>query len=182
MCRQIYGGDWCDGVKLEGGSEMADRALGCVKAGIPVMGHLGLTPQSASSLGGFRVQGKSAVTAKKIIDDAKALEDAGCMAILIELVPDKVCEIITKNAKIPIISLGSGPIAHGQLLIFHDMFNLYPKFKPKMAKLFSDAGTTIYDGLKKYVDEVTSKKFPAPENSFGMKDDVYAELKKLLGE
>ncbi len=172
----------CDSVKLEGGAEMADRIERIVKSGIPVMGHLGLTPQSASILGGFRVQGKSAAQAKKIIDDAKAIEEAGCFSILLEMVPDRVCQIITERASIPIISLGSGPHAHGQLLIYHDMFGLYPKFKPKMAKLFGDAGKVILDGLKEYADEVTGKQFPQPENWFGMKDEEFNELKKLLGD
>jgi 3-methyl-2-oxobutanoate hydroxymethyltransferase len=172
----------CDSVKLEGGAEMADRIERIVKSGIPVMGHLGLTPQSASALGGFRVQGKSAAQAKKIIDDAKAIEEAGCFSILLEMVPDRVCQVITERATIPIISLGSGPHAHGQLLIYHDMFGLYPKFKPKMAKLFGDAGKVILDGLKQYADEVTSKQFPQPENWFGMKDEEFDELKKLLGK
>ncbi len=173
----------CDAIKLEGGAEMADRVAGIVRAGIPVMGHLGLTPQSASSLGGFRVQGKSAVQAKKIVDDAKALEEAGAYSILLEMVPDRVCKLITERAKnCFIISLGSGPDAHGQLLIYHDMFGLYPKFKPKMAKVFGDAGKVIGDGLKQYVAEVTSKQFPQPENWFGMKDEEYAELIKMLGE
>lgn len=171
-----------DSVKLEGGAEMADRIAGIVKSGIPVMGHLGLTPQSASMLGGFKVQGKSAAQAKKIIDDAQAIEEAGCFSILLEMVPDRVCQIITERAKIPIISLGSGPHAHGQLLIYHDMFGLYPKFKPKMAKLFGDAGKVILDGLKQYADEVVNKQFPQPENWFGMKDEEFNELKKLLGE
>ena len=171
----------CDGVKLEGGHEMADRIEGIVKSGIPVMGHLGLTPQSVSALGGFKVQGKGAAQAKKIIDDAKGIEDAGCTSILLEMVPDRVCEIITRRASIPIISLGSGPNAHGQLLIFHDMFGLYPKFKPRMAKVFGDAGKVIGDGLKQYVEEVTTKKFPQPENWFGMKDEEYAELIKMVG-
>jgi 3-methyl-2-oxobutanoate hydroxymethyltransferase len=118
----------CDGIKLEGGQEVAGRVRAIVAAGIPVMGHLGLTPQSVSSLGGFRLQGKSARQAKKIVDDAAALEEAGAMAILLELVPDQVCGLITERAHIPIISLGSGPHASGQLLIFHDMFGLYPKF------------------------------------------------------
>ena len=171
-----------DSVKLEGGHEMADRIEGIVQSGIPCMGHLGLTPQSASALGGFKVQGRGAVQAKKIIDDAKAIEDAGCFSILLEMVPDRVCAIITRRASIPIISLGSGPHAHGQLLIFHDMFGLYPKFRPKMAKVFGDAGRVIGDGLKQYVAEVTGKQFPQPENWFGMKDEEYAELIKMLGE
>ncbi len=170
----------CDAVKLEGGAEMADRMAGIAKAGIPVMGHLGLTPQSVSSLGGFRVQGKDAARARKIIDDAKALEDAGAFSVLLEMVPDRVCEIITERAGIPIISLGSGPYAHGQLLIFHDMFGLYPRFKPKMAKVYGNAGEVILNGLKQYVAEVTGRQFPQPENWFGIDDAQLAELKQIL--
>jgi 3-methyl-2-oxobutanoate hydroxymethyltransferase len=170
----------CDGVKLEGGIEMCSRVRAIVAAGIPVMGHLGLTPQSVSSLGGFRLQGKSAKQAKKIVDDARALEEAGVMAILLELVPDQVCALITERAKVPIISLGSGPSAHGQLLIFHDMFGLYPRFTPKMAKQYGDAGKVIGDGLKQYVQEVTTKVFPEPERYFGIKEEEYAELRRLV--
>lgn len=170
----------CDGIKLEGGQEMCSRVRAIVAAGIPVMGHLGLTPQSVSSLGGFRLQGKSAKQAKKIVDDAQALEEAGAMAILLELVPDQVCGLITERAKIPIISLGSGPHAHGQLLIFHDMFGLYPRFTPKMAKKYGDAGKVIGDGLKKYVEEVTNRIFPEPERYFGIKEEEYAELRRLV--
>lgn len=172
---------FCDAVKLEGGAEMADRMAGIVSAGIPTMGHLGLTPQSASALGGFRVQGRGALQAKKIIDDAKALEDAGAFAILLEMVPDRVCQIITERAEnCFIISLGSGPHAHGQLLIYHDMFGLYPKFRPKMAKVYGDAGNVILEGLKGYAKEVREKQFPQPENWFTMRDEEYQELLNLL--
>jgi len=171
----------CDSIKLEGGAEMADRVRGIVNAGIPTVGHLGLTPQSASLLGGFRLQGKSAATAKKIVDDAKALEEAGVYMILLELVPDRLCKLITERAKNCIImSLGSGLHAHGQLLIYHDAFALYPKFKPRMAKVFADAGAAISEGLHKYVQEVTEKTFPTPENWFGMPDEEYEELLKML--
>ena len=171
----------CDGIKLEGGAEMADRIGGIVKAGIPAMGHLGLTPQSVSALGGFRVQGKGALQAKKIVDDAKALEEAGAFAILLEMVPDRLCKLITERAEnCFIMSLGSGPDAHGQLLIYHDMFGLYPKFKPRMAKVFGEAGQVILNGLKQYVDEVSNQSFPQPENWFGMPDDEYEELLGLL--
>jgi 3-methyl-2-oxobutanoate hydroxymethyltransferase len=171
----------CDAIKLEGGASMADRIAGIVAAGIPAMGHLGLTPQSVSALGGFRVQGKGALQAKQIIDDAKTLEQAGAYAILLEMVPDRVCKIITERAEnCFIISLGSGPDAHGQLLIYHDMFGLYPKFKPRMAKVFGEAGTVIQEGLKAYVKEVTDRTFPQPENWFGIKDDEYDELMKML--
>jgi len=171
----------CDSVKLEGGAEMADRVAGIARAGIPVIGHLGLTPQSASALGGFRLQGKGAAQAKKIVDDAGALEEAGAFCILLELVPDRVCALITERAQGAIImSLGSGPDAHGQLLIYHDAFALYPKFKPRMAKVFADAGAVIRQGLDGYVTEVTERTFPQPENWFGMKDEEYDELVRML--
>ncbi len=171
----------CDAIKLEGGAEMADRMAGVVRAGIPAMGHLGLTPQSASAQGGFRLQGKGALQAKKIADDAKALEQAGAFAILLELVPDRLCKLITERAEDCIImSLGSGPDAHGQLLIYHDMFGLYPKFKPKMAKVFGNAGEVILNGLKQYAEEVREKQFPGKENYFGMKDEEYEELLESL--
>lgn len=171
----------CDAIKLEGGAAMADRIHGIVNAGIPAIGHLGLTPQSVSALGGFRVQGKSASLAKKIVDDAKILEKAGACAILLEMVPDRVCELITARAEGCIImSLGSGPHAHGQLLIYHDMFGLYPKFKPKMAKVFGNAGEVILKGLKDYHDEVINKTFPQPENWFGISDEEFLELKKSI--
>jgi 3-methyl-2-oxobutanoate hydroxymethyltransferase len=171
----------CDAIKLEGGAEMADRITGIRAAGIPVVGHLGLTPQSVAALGGFRVQGRGAQQAKKIIDDAKAVEEAGAFAILLEMVPDRVCKIITERAKDCIIlSLGSGADAHGQLLIYHDMFGLYPKFKPRMAKVYGNAGEVILKGLTQYNQEVKDKVFPQPENWFTIKDDEYEELLGLL--
>lgn len=171
----------CDAIKLEGGAEMSDRIRGIVDAGIPAMGHLGLTPQSASALGGYRVQGKGAKQAKKIIDAAKSLEKAGAFAILLEMVPDRVCKIITERAEDCIImSLGSGPHAHGQLLIYHDMFGLYPRFKPRMAKVFGNAGEVILNGLKEYAKEVSDKTFPQPENWFNMPDEEFEELNQLL--
>jgi len=171
----------CDCIKLEGGGEMANRIRAIVQAGIPAIGHLGLTPQSVSALGGYKVQGRGALQARKIIEDAKTLEKAGAFAVLLEMVPDRVCKIITQRAEDCIIlSLGSGPDAHGQLLIYHDMFGLYPKFKPKMAKVFGNAGEVILNGLKQYVGEVGSKTFPQPEHWFTIKDEEYEELKKLL--
>ncbi len=173
----------CDAIKLEGGSAVCDRVRAIANAGIPVVGHLGLTPQSASALGGFRLQGKTAEAAKKIIEDAKALEQAGVFMILLEMVPDRVCQIITERAEnCLIMSLGSGPYAHGQLLIYHDAFGLYPKFKPRMAKVFADAGAVIRSGLESYVKEVTEKTFPAPENWFGMPDEEYEALLQSLEE
>jgi len=170
----------CDSVKLEGGRQMASRLKAIADAGIPVMGHLGLTPQSVSALGGFKVQGKGADQAARIVEDARILEEVGAFSILFEMIPDRVQQIITERAHIPIISLGSGPHAHGQLLIFHDMFGLYPRFTPKMAKVFGNAGEVILNGLKQYVAEVTDKSFPQPENWFGIKDDQLAELERML--
>jgi len=171
----------CDAIKLEGGTEVADRVEAVAKAGIPVMGHLGLTPQSVSALGGFRVQGRSAAQARKIVDDAKALEEAGAFAILLEMVPERVCALITERATVPIISLGSGPNADGQLLIFHDMFGLYPKFTPRMARVYGDAGKIIVDGLKQYAEDVIDRDFPQRENWFTMKDQAYEDLLRMLG-
>ena len=173
----------CDAIKLEGGSAVCDRVRAIANAGIPVVGHLGLTPQSASALGGFRLQGKTAEAAKKIIEDAKALEQAGAFMILLEMVPDRVCQIITERAEnCLIMSLGSGPYSHGQLLIYHDAFGLYPKFKPRMAKVFADAGAVIRSGLESYVREVSEKTFPAPENWFTMPDEEYETLLHSLEE
>jgi 3-methyl-2-oxobutanoate hydroxymethyltransferase len=178
---RFMAGAGCDAIKLEGGEAMAPRIKAIVDAGIPAIGHLGLTPQSVASLGGFKVQGKSASLAKKIADDTKALERAGAFAVLLELVPDRLCKLITERAENCIImGLGSGPHAHGQLLIYHDMFGLFPKFKPKMAKVFGNAGEVILKGLKSYHDEVKANTFPARENWFTMTDKEFEGLKELL--
>ncbi len=170
----------CDGIKLEGGITMADRVEAIVNAGIPVMGHLGLTPQSMSMLGGFKVQGKDALMAKRMIDDAKVLEEAGAFAVLLECVPSKVSKLITERAEIPIISIGAGPDCDGQLLIFHDMFGLYPAFTPKFAKQYADVGETIVQGLKRYAEEVREGLFPEPKHGFTISGQQYEELLKML--
>jgi 3-methyl-2-oxobutanoate hydroxymethyltransferase len=170
----------CDAIKLEGGRNVADRMEAIVKSGIPAMGHLGLTPQSATMLGGFKVQGRDAATAARIVEDAKILEESGAFSVLLEMVPERVCKLITERAGIPIISLGSGPHADGQLLIFHDMFGLYPKFKPKMAKVYGNAGELIQNGVAAYVNEVKEGVFPQRENWFTMSDEDFDELMKLV--
>jgi 3-methyl-2-oxobutanoate hydroxymethyltransferase len=172
----------CDAVKLEGGREMLPRVAALVASGIPVMGHLGLTPQSASALGGFRLQGKTAQAAARIVADAALLEETGAFCLLLELVPDVVCRLASERAGIPIIGLGSGPHAHGQLLIFHDVFGLYPRFKPRMARLYEDAGARILDGLKRYASDVRDGGFPSRENWFSMPDEELAELERSLSE
>ena len=173
----------CDAVKLEGGAEMADRVSAMTSVGIPVMGHLGLTPQSASALGGYRLQGKTAEAGKRIVADARILEAAGAFAIVIEVVPHQVCQLVSANTKGSIIiSQGSGPHADGQLLIFHDMFGLYPRFKPRMAKVYADAGQIITEGLRSYVQEVGAREYPRCENWFSMAEEEYQELVDLLGK
>lgn len=171
----------CDAVKLEGGITMAERVNAIVESGIPVMGHLGLTPQSMSALGGFKAQGKDALHAKRVMDDAEALEQAGAFAILLECVPSKVSKLITERAKIPIISIGAGPDCDGQLLIFHDMFNMFSAFTPKFAKRYGDVSDVIRNGLSRYVDEVHSGVFPEAQNTFSISDEQYVELLQLLG-
>ncbi len=170
----------CDGIKLEGGIAMAERVEAIAKAGIPVMGPLGLTPQSMSALGGFKAQGKDAYHAKRVMDDAAALEEAGAFAILLECVPAKVSKLIAERAKIPIISIGAGPDCDGQILIFHDMFNMYPVFTPKFAKRFGDVSRVIGEGLAQYVKEVHSGAFPELANTFSIPEEQYAELLKLI--
>ena len=171
----------CDGIKLEGGAPMADRVEAIVNAGIPVMGHLGLTPQSMSMLGGFKAQGKDALMAKSIIDDARVLEEAGAFSILLEAVPSKVSKLVTDRAGIPIIGIGAGPDCDGQVVIFHDMFGLYPAFTPKFAKQYADLGKTIVEGLERYADEVREGVFPEPKHCFTISDEQYEELLALLG-
>jgi 3-methyl-2-oxobutanoate hydroxymethyltransferase len=170
----------CDGIKLEGGAPMADRVEAIVNSGIPVMGHLGLTPQSMSMLGGFKAQGKDALMAKKILDDAKILEEAGAFSILLEAVPSKVSNLVTERAGIPIIGIGAGPDCDGQVLIFHDMFGLYPAFTPKFAKQYADLGKVIVEGLERYADEVREGIFPEPKHCFTISDQQYGDLLAML--
>ena len=145
------------------------------------MGHIVLIPQRVSTLGGFRLQVKGALQAKKIMDDAKALEEAEAFSILLELVPDVLCNMITERVQnCFIFSLGSGLHAHGQLLIYDDAFGLYLRFKPRMAKVFGNAGEVILNGLTQYVNEVVDRTFPQPENYFQIKDEEYKELLEIL--
>jgi 3-methyl-2-oxobutanoate hydroxymethyltransferase len=160
----------CDSIKLEGGMEMADRIQGIVNAGIPAMGHLGLTPQSAAALGGYKVQGRGARSAKKIIDAAKARNKPALLQSCWRW-SQTAARSLRSERELHHQELGFRPHAHGQLLIYHDMFGLYPRFKPRMAKVFGNAGEVILNGLKQYVTEVTGKSFPQPEHWFTMKDE-----------
>ncbi|MCS5423069.1 MULTISPECIES: 3-methyl-2-oxobutanoate hydroxymethyltransferase [Psychrilyobacter] len=163
-------------VKVEGGREILDKVKGLIKAQIPVMGHLGLTPQSLNIMGGFKVQGKSEEAAKKIIEDAKLLEEAGVFAIVLECIPEKLADLVSKSISIPTIGIGSGGGCDGQILVYQDMLNMDEDFKPKFVKTFADAGLVIKEGIKKYTDQVRDGEFPAAEHTFTMKDEVLEKL------
>jgi 3-methyl-2-oxobutanoate hydroxymethyltransferase len=170
----------CDGIKLEGGVQMADTVRAIVRAGVPTMGHLGLTPQTISALGGFKVQGKDVTVAKRIVEDALALEEAGAFAILLEAIPTKLAALITEKCQIPIISIGAGPACDGQVLIFHDMFGLFQKFTPKFAKRYADVGETIREGVKQYIEEVRNGQFPEAKHSFTMPEEQYRQVREAF--
>jgi 3-methyl-2-oxobutanoate hydroxymethyltransferase len=169
-----------DVVKLEGGKERAEVVRAIVRAGIPVMGHIGLTPQTISMLGGFRVQGKSVDAALGVIDDALALEEAGCFSMVVEGVPDRVGALITERLSIPTIGIGAGPRCDGQVLVLHDMLGMFDRFTPKFVKKYSNFVETSTRALQDYIAEVESGSFPGPEHVYTIQDDVYSSLLEAL--
>jgi len=177
----LYKDGGADSVKLEGGQDMAAVVSAIVKAGIPVFGHIGLTPQTANLLGGFKVQGKSLDQAKRVVDDAIALEDAGAFAIVLEAIPRQLAALITEKLGIPTIGIGGGLECDGQVLVLHDMVGLFRRFTPKFVKVYADVYSVQLDAVKHYVHDVQSKAFPAEEHTFTMKEEAVAELRKLLG-
>jgi len=166
-----------DSVKLEGGRNMAATVRAIVDATIPVMGHIGLTPQSISQLGGFRAQGRTVDSALALIEDAKLLEEAGAFAILVEAVPPPVAKIITERSSVPIISLGSGPDCDGSCLIVHDMVGFFERFVPKFVKKYADVASVLSKAFEEYVEDVRSGKYPAPEHCYSIKQE---EMNKLM--
>ena len=168
----------CDAVKLEGGDEVLEVTKAIIDAGIPVLGHLGLTPQTISKLGGYRIQGKDAQAATKILDQALKLEKAGCFAIVLECVPDEVGKLITEKLKIPTISCGGGPYCDGQVLVTNDMVGLFDRFVPKFVKQYIKLSSLILDAFKKYKEEVENGIFPDAEHSFSIKEEELKKLKK----
>jgi len=168
-----------DAVKLEGGLVMADTIAAMVEGGIPVMGHIGLTPQTATSLGGFKVQGKSAEAAKKLIDDALALEDAGCFSIVLEAIPSPIAAKITAAVKIPTIGIGAGRDCDGQVLVTHDMVGLFDGFTPKFVKQYTQVRQPIVDALQEYKNEVEAGTFPEDQHSFTMRPEEMEKLGRL---
>jgi 3-methyl-2-oxobutanoate hydroxymethyltransferase len=169
-----------DAVKLEGGRERADAVRAIVGAGIPVMGHLGLTPQSVNQLGGFRAQGKTALAAKRLIEDAVILEDAGCFSIVLEAVPAKLAELISKKLSVPTIGIGAGVGCDGQVLVTHDLLGLFERFTPKFVKKYADFHNEMQKAFADYIEDVETKRFPAPEHSIEMKDEEWEELAKEI--
>lgn len=169
-----------DGVKLEGGEEMVDIIKAITRAGIPVMGHIGLTPQSVSMLGGFKAQGRDVAAALKLIDDAKALEEAGCFAILLEAIPAEVGQMITERSKVPILSIGAGQYCDGQVLVVHDALGFFGGHVAKFVKQYADMNSIIAEALTKYKEDVEQVVFPGPEHCYKIKDDELARLKEAL--
>jgi len=176
----LYKDGGCDSVKLEGGQEMAPAAAAIVKAGIPVFGHIGLTPQTANMLGGFKVQGKSIDAAKRVVDDALAIEDAGAFAIVLEAIPRQLAALISEKLKIITIGIGGGADCDGQVLVLHDMVGMFKRFTPKFVKVYADVYSLQLKAVKDYISDVQTGKFPAEEHTFTMKDDALAELRKAL--
>ena len=165
-----------DSVKLEGGTEVVPVVEALVRAGVPVLGHVGLTPQTASALGGYKLQGKDEAQAREIVEDAVALEAAGCWGVVLELVPAPLAKLVTERLKIPTIGIGAGADCDGQVLVFHDMVGLFSGFTPTFVKRYTEAGAAIRDAVARYADEVRSGRFPEGKQSFGMKDDVVRRL------
>jgi 3-methyl-2-oxobutanoate hydroxymethyltransferase len=166
----------CDCVKLEGGLNVIDKVEAIVKAGIPVMGHIGLTPQTSSMLGGFKVQGKGLEDAKRIIEEAKALEKAGAFSVVVECVPSQIAKLITQNLEIPTLGIGAGPYCDAQVLVTQDMIGMFSKFVPKFVKQYAQVGDTIVNAINEFATEVEEGKFPSEQHCFTIKDDVLQKL------
>ncbi|GAE00899.1 3-methyl-2-oxobutanoate hydroxymethyltransferase [Clostridium botulinum B str. Osaka05] len=163
-------------VKLEGGSTVAEEVKAIVKAQIPVMGHIGLTPQSVNMFGGFKVQGKNEKIAKKLIEDAKILENAGAFSIVLECIPEKLSKIISESISIPTIGIGAGKYCDGQILVYQDMLSMFSDFKPKFVKSFGNIGKSIENGVSQYIKEVKEVAFPEGKHTFKIDDDVIKKL------
>ncbi|GAA3649531.1 3-methyl-2-oxobutanoate hydroxymethyltransferase [Asaccharospora irregularis] len=163
-------------VKLEGGLEVCDKIEAIVKASIPVMGHIGLTPQSVNAIGGFKVQGKNEEAARKLINDAIAVEKAGAFSIVLEGVPSKLADIITDKVSIPTIGIGAGARCDGQILVYQDMLGMFDDFTPKFVKKYECLGDKMKEAFKNYIDEVKDGSFPSEEHGFKIDDDIIEKL------
>ncbi len=170
-----------DAIKLEGGRERVEAIRAIVSAGIPVMGHLGLTPQSVNQLGGFKPQGKTALAAKRLLEDAVLLEEAGCFSIVLESVPAKLAKLISIKLSIPTIGIGAGVGCDGQVLVTHDILGLFDRFTPKFVKKYADFHGEMQRAFSEYIADVQSRSFPATEHSVEMDDKEWQALQKDIG-
>lgn len=163
-------------VKLEGGVEVFNQIQSIVNSSIPVMGHIGLTPQSVNAFGGFKVQGRDELAAKKLIEDALAVEDAGAFAVVLEGVPSKLASLITKKLNIPTIGIGAGASCDGQVLVYQDMLGMFSDFTPKFVKKYENIGEKMKNAFSNYIDEVKTEVFPSEEHSFKINEDIIEKL------
>ena len=170
-----------DAVKLEGGRERVGAIRTIIGAGMPVMGHLGLTPQSINQLGGFRTQGKTAVAAKRLVEDALLLEEAGCFSIVLESVPARLADLISKRLSIPTIGIGAGAGCDGQVLVTHDVLGLFDRFTPRFVKKYADFHGAMQTVFADYIEDVETKRFPAQEHTVEMDDREWETLLKEIG-
>ena len=169
-----------DSVKLEGGQEVTDSVAAIISAGIPVMGHIGLTPQSASKLGGYRVQGKNAPDAIRLLHDAQALQDSGCYSIVLEAVPAPVAQAISERLTIPTIGIGAGVGCDGQVLVYHDLVGMFDRFTPKFVRRYAEVGDVISSALRSFIADVEDRKFPADEHTYAIDEVELQRFHELL--
>ena len=167
----------CDAVKVEGSAE---RARAIVKAGVPVMGHVGLTPQTATALGGYRAQGRTAERARAVLDEALELQEAGCFAIVFEAIPADVTDVIMAQMDVPVIGIGAGPSTDGQVLVLHDLLGIHGGFQPKFVKRYADVRGEMLRGLEAYAEEVRTRAFPGPQHTYGIAPEELTRLKEQL--
>jgi 3-methyl-2-oxobutanoate hydroxymethyltransferase len=171
-----------DAVKLEGGQERLEAVRAIVGTGIPVMGHLGLTPQSVHQLGGFRAQGKTAQAAIRLVEDALSLQEAGCFSLVLESVPDRLAELVSRRLEIPTIGIGAGAGCDGQVLVTHDLLGLFDRFTPKFARRYADLHGEMGRAIREFKQDVETRGFPAEEHSTGMAEEEWQALLASIGE
>ncbi|KPL79005.1 3-methyl-2-oxobutanoate hydroxymethyltransferase [Ornatilinea apprima] len=169
-----------DAVKLEGGQERAEAIRRIVQAGIPVCGHIGLTPQSVQVFGGFKMQGKTALTAQKLLQDALALQEAGCFTLVLESIPEQLAAAITQRLEIPTIGIGAGANCDGQVLVYHDVLGLFDRFVPRFARQYANLNQQIHTALTQFREEIDSRAFPTPENSTAMQPEEWQAFSEWL--
>jgi 3-methyl-2-oxobutanoate hydroxymethyltransferase len=170
----------CDAVKLERGGASVDRARAIIRSGIPVMGHVGLTPQTATALGGYRAQGRTATRAAEIAEEALALEAAGCFAIVFEAVPAAVTEALMPKLEVPVIGIGAGPGTDGQVLVFHDLLGIHTGAVPRFVKRYAETHAAMVDGVRAYADDVRARRFPEPEHVYSVDPPELARFRAYL--